>query len=793
MQLPHGMSIEQVEEIATSKRLKAWHGAGVKRWDVTTQYTDADMDEYIPYWVVNGERWTWTSFSCWWEQYKMLQPAIPAPTTPAFQDWVKLQVCADFKAPFLSALGIRSVRTYLKQLSNGRAPERGEELQPHQAVVLMMALLRSGQYIDDPRLPCQTIATRGILAWHSTGSGKTLEGLAVLLAFWNKRTPTGQVWGLLHASTASNQGMTGLRALAAAALRFFPGFRNVVALDVLPEYPFAAGTSLEHAISAFQLRLLRGLDSMATSLRNAFHLHALHRGKEVYTVAKLAHDLQQGLLRLHNVVVVIDEIHLLLRPPPEEEHLQAEYKHLVHALTHQRSSESWVAGLTATPAQSKAALADIMGMVRGQSEAAQPLPECARGYVSYAQLQGDRCHFPALHLELVRVHIDSESAYGAAFLEVATGAQDLRRELAEQFDVQSKQEQLLFRRLEAHARKEQRYRDRLAEWRRRRSLAESQGETYSEAEPAAPAPFDKAEVSWTEDPYWAYHSTAPNKFYKRLLQASSVLLLRNTNAQRFETAVEIHDNGIHPFTAAVSPKVLRAVENIGQQSGKHFVYTAYPVTAMLLAFMLETRLGLRRLATVKGELAIPRGASSQTRYFTVTDKVASTRYLLQPGGRHNLGWNPNKKEIAAGKTIFSSTSNRQGDVVQVIIACKDSYKGVDLRGIRHIHLLESMVDFSKFVQLVGRGPRYCSHTDLPHQDRNVTIHPYWLIVNGARSSSKINVDSYVYTHSLALFDQQSGLQLETDVQEASVDNLVFRDSLHKNVQKFRKQLMSIRA
>ena len=78
-------------------------------------------------------------------------------------------------------------------------PCHGIELQKNQESVYAVAAMRAADKIRTP----------GLLVKHGTGSGKTIIGLLIMLAFWNKTWTdeggTERVWGIFSVSTTKNQ------------------------------------------------------------------------------------------------------------------------------------------------------------------------------------------------------------------------------------------------------------------------------------------------------------------------------------------------------------------------------------------------------------------------------------------------------------------------------------------------------------------------------------------------------------------------------------------------------------
>ena len=71
--------------------------------------------------------------------------------------------------------------------------------------------------------------------------------------------------------------------------------------------------------------------------------------------------------------------------------------------------------------------------------------------------------------------------------------------------------------------------------------------------------------------------------------------------------------------------------------------------------------------------------------------------------------------------IFNSPSNLRGEYIRVVIASGQLYEGLDLTGLRHVHLADPLPTPLQEIQAIGRGPRNCSHRGLPLAERKVTI------------------------------------------------------------------------
>ena len=97
--------------------------------------------------------------------------------------------------------------------------------------------------------------------------------------------------------------------------------------------------------------------------------------------------------------------------------------------------------------------------------------------------------------------------------------------------------------------------------------------------------------------------------------------------------------------------------------------------------------------------------------------------------------------------VFNSPENKLGSKLKVLMISSAGSEGLDLKNIRQIHIMEPYWNEVRIKQVIGRGVRHESHTDLPLKDRNVTVYRYYSLMddkNKAISSEKKSTDQYVY-------------------------------------------------
>ena len=126
--------------------------------------------------------------------------------------------------------------------------------------------------------------------------------------------------------------------------------------------------------------------------------------------------------------------------------------------------------------------------------------------------------------------------------------------------------------------------------------------------------------------------------------------------------------------------------------------------------------------------------------------------------------------------------NLEGDLIPIILATGEAYKGVDFRGIQHIHVVDPFVDINDLVQLMGRGPRTCSHALFAEKDRKVTLHIYMGNHTPQQGMTKPprTVDWDIYWDSVDNFNKV-WMPIYTALRNVSYDKEVFRSLLEESV------------
>ena len=171
----------------------------------------------------------------------------------------------------------------------------------------------------------------------------------------------------------------------------------------------------------------------------------------------------------------------------------------------------------------------------------------------------------------------------------------------------------------------------------------------------------------------------------------------------------------------LSPKMLMMLDNIKTSKGLVFVYSN---------FMAMEGIGV---------FAKVLEANGYSKYGTDDDKP---KYGIYSG-------NEDQTERAKIVDAFTSPENKYGKRMKIIMATPAGAEGLDLKNIRQVHVMDPYWYESRIDQVIGRAVRRKSHFDLPENERNVEIYRYLTVYpehtkpNKSRSKKEMATDEYI--------------------------------------------------
>jgi superfamily II DNA or RNA helicase len=198
--------------------------------------------------------------------------------------------------------------------------------------------------------------------------------------------------------------------------------------------------------------------------------------------------------------------------------------------------------------------------------------------------------------------------------------------------------------------------------------------------------------------------------------------------KRIDSAIKkIVDNGLlylKPGSEGLdklSPKMRVMLQNINNSPGLVFVYSNFRTLEGVEIFskVLEFN-GYQKFNPLHPNDDIP-------------------KYAIYSGSEEE----DEKKETLR---IFTSSENKYGKLIKVVLATSAGAEGLDLKNIRQIHIMEPYWNQVRIQQVIGRGVRRNSHIELPPKDRNVEIFRYFSVLSNTDSlltRDKMSTDEYI--------------------------------------------------
>ena len=188
----------------------------------------------------------------------------------------------------------------------------------------------------------------------------------------------------------------------------------------------------------------------------------------------------------------------------------------------------------------------------------------------------------------------------------------------------------------------------------------------------------------------------------------------------------------------VAPKVLKAAKNAVQIPGKQFVFAADPIVAKALEACLEQKgvpparritikdipkpLTLEQRAALRKQGKEPKlPASAFDAFYSRPPAPAFISFGtgVRPGGKQEA------KHLEVFKQLMNDPRNKNGQYIKILVATQSYYTGLDLKGLRGVHIVQPLPTVADDLQAVGRALRGCGHSELEPAHRDAVVLRYF--------------------------------------------------------------------
>lgn len=230
----------------------------------------------------------------------------------------------------------------------------------------------------------------------------------------------------------------------------------------------------------------------------------------------------------------------------------------------------------------------------------------------------------------------------------------------------------------------------------------------------------------------------PNNFYIGSRIVSNIVFPgKKINKEGFDL---FKGKAITEDLAKYSPKFARIMKKITRTSGKIFIYSAFKGYG-----------GIRSLVHV-------------------LETFGYQNYLTAGEGRHRFAtWTGNEKSSIKEeiKSIFNNINNLDGSKIKLLLGTSATKEGLSLTAVRQVHIIEPYWNQSRMDQIIGRASRFCSHKDLPEDERYVKVYIYLSTFPEYVETTHESIDQHINY----LAEQKNKLikQFEKALKESAID------------------------
>jgi hypothetical protein len=192
------------------------------------------------------------------------------------------------------------------------------------------------------------------------------------------------------------------------------------------------------------------------------------------------------------------------------------------------------------------------------------------------------------------------------------------------------------------------------------------------------------------------------------------------------------------------------------------------------------------------ESAAEESAAEESAATTIDKKIAQKR-----GGKKNTTNRARHFAIYSGDVhqdirnmivdTFNSKENMHGEIIEVLlISNQTGGLGLDLHGVRAIHIMEPYWNWALILQIIARGVRYKSHDGFPEKEQNVQPYMYLSVFPSNYKAmsddedSKMTTDMHIYAG--ARNNRKLNESFLLALVEASVDCSIHHKKLSKTIQ-----------
>jgi hypothetical protein len=244
-------------------------------------------------------------------------------------------------------------------------------------------------------------SNRGLLVWHSVGSGKTLTATCVMDSFWDSDK------NIVFATSVEASNSNPPSNFHKLASKFLSRFKGMTIEDVEKEFK-------KRGVKFFTFATLAHYLLIANPLKRVKEERDIYRHKTF----------------LKNAVIIIDEVHNIFKPLPNQRLENDAVRKFLTDYENPLTSDLKIVILTATPGDTPTDVINLLNMVRDKKDLPLTVPDSnnyaeltafgkrIQGLISYFDMSKDYTRFPRVinsHVVNVPMKMKHFLKYGEAW------------------------------------------------------------------------------------------------------------------------------------------------------------------------------------------------------------------------------------------------------------------------------------------------------------------------------------------------------------------------------------------
>jgi len=99
--------------------------------------------------------------------------------------------------------------------------------------------------------------------------------------------------------------------------------------------------------------------------------------------------------------------------------------------------------------------------------------------------------------------------------------------------------------------------------------------------------------------------------------------------------------------------------------------------------------------------------------------------------------------------VYAGDANKHGEIIRLLLISSTGAEGLDLKNVRHIHLMEPFWNWGRIEQVIARGVRNNSHVALPPSEKNVKPYLYIAVPPEGEAHDTPTTDEDLYAMAIA--------------------------------------------